>query len=318
MAPKMMAVAAVVLLLGDLGSQIRRFIVIDERGADVFAAHEVVRAVRQDAAGTTQPWRIVPLGRVYMDDYLMEHRVRSVLGYHGNEPHTYDETLGGKNQWGNLADPQAWRLLGVRYLVLDQAPTELPPGFEVIGRDLQTWLGERATVLRIPNPAPWAVVAPLAFKLDDEGQTIATAMNPQFDPSRIVLLAGDASFGNDTPPEALPPAISPAPTIAVEERQPGVYALTISGLEQDGFLVVSENHLPSWTATVDGVAAPTARANGTFLAVPVQAGTREVVLAVEARGDARGLRVSFAGVGGLILLALSGLILKRRQDEGAA
>ncbi len=318
MAPKMMAVAAVVLLLGDLGSQIRRFIVIDERGANVFAADEVVRAVRQDAAGTTQPWRIVPLGRVYMDDYLMEHRVRSVLGYHGNEPHTYDETLGGKNQWGNLADPQAWRLLGVRYLVLDQAPTELPPGFEVIGRDLQTWLGERATVLRIPNPAPWAVVAPLAFKLDDEVQTIATAMNPQFDPSRIVLLAGDASFGSDTPPEALPPAISPAPTIAVEERQPGVYALTISGLEQDGFLVVSENHLPTWTATVDGVAAPTARANGTFLAVPVQAGAREVVLAVEARGDARGLRVSFAGVGGLILLALSGLILKRRQDEGAA
>ncbi len=318
MAPKLMAVAAVVLLLGDLGSQIRRFIVIDERGAEVFAADEVVRAVQQDAASTTQPWRIVPLGRVYMDDYLMEHRVRSALGYHGNEPHTYDETLGGKNQWNNLADPQMWRLLGVRYLVLDQAPTQLPPGFEVIGRDLRTWLGERATVLRIPEPAPWAVIAPLAFKLDDEAQTIATVMNPQFDPTRIVLLAGDASFGTDTPPEALPPAITPAPSITVDERQPGVYALTIAGLQQDGFLVVSENHLPTWTATVDGVAAPTARANGTFIAVPVKAGAKEVVLAVESRGDKRGLQLSFAGLGGLLLFALSGLVIKGRKEEGGS
>ncbi len=318
MAPQFLAVAAVVLLLGDLGSQVRRFIVIDERGAGVFAADEVVQAIEKDAAGTTQPWRIVPLGRVYMDDYLMEHRVRSALGYHGNEPHTYDETLGGKNQWGNLADPQAWRLLGVRYLVLDQAPTQLPPGFEVVGRDLTTWLGERATVLRIPSPAPWAVIAPLAFKLDDEVQTITTAMNPQFDPTRIVLLAGDASFGSTTPPEALPAPITPAPTIAVEERQPGVYALTISGLEQDGFLVVSENHLPTWTATVDGQPAPIARANGSFIAVPVKAGAKDVVLSVESRGDKRGLQVSFAGLGGLVLLALSGLFMKSRKEEASA
>lgn len=317
MAPQALAVAAVVLLLGDLGSQIRRFIVIDERGAGVFAADEVVQALERDAAGTTQPWRIVPLGRVYMDDYLMEHRVRSTLGYHGNEPHTYDETLGGKNEWGNLADPQSWRLLGVRYLVLDQAPEQLPPGFEVVGRDLQTWLGERATVLRVPNPAPWAVIAPLAFKLDDEAQTIATVMNPQFDPTRIVLLAGDASFGASTPPEALPPALSPAPVITVEERQPGVYVLNISDLQQDGFLVVSENYLPTWTATVDGVAAPTARANGSFIAVPVKTGAKQVVLSVESRGDQRGLKISFAGFGGLVLFALSGLLIKRRRDETA-
>jgi hypothetical protein len=317
-APQLLAAAAVVLLLGDLGSQIRRFIVIDERGAEVYAADEVVQALQKDAAGTTQPWRIVPLGRVYMDDYLMEHRIRSALGYHGNELHTYDETLGGKNQWGNLADPQMWRLLGVRYLVLDQSPQQVPPGFEVLGRDLQTWLGERATVLRIPNPAPWAVVAPFAFKSASDAQTNATVMNPQFDPARIVLLDSAASFGSTTPPTTLPPAITPAPVITVEERQPGVYAINIEGLAQDGFLVVSENHLPTWTATVDGAAAPIARANGTFIAVPVKAGAKQVLLSVESRGDTRGLRVSFAGFGGLVLLALSGLVIKARKEEAAA
>ncbi len=316
-APRFLATAAVVLLLADLGSQVRRFIVIDQRGAEVFAADEVVQAIEKDAASLEQPWRVVPLGRVYMDDYLMEHRVRSVLGYHGNEPHTYDQTLGGKNQWGNLSDPQSWRLLGVRYLLLDQTPTQLPPGFVLVGSDLRTWLGERATVLRVPSPAPWAVVAPLSFKVGSEEQTIATVMNPQFDPARIVLLDTAAAFGSTTPPTALPPAISPAPVIRVEERQPGVYVLNIENLVADGVLVVSENYLPTWTATVDGAAAPVGRANNTFIGVPVSAGAKQVVLTVESRGDARGLRVSLAGLGGLALLALSGLVIGRRKDVAA-
>lgn len=312
-APKYLAAAAVALLLADLGTQIRRFIVIDERGAEVFAADETVQAVLKDAEGATQPWRVLPLGRVYMDDYLMEHRVRSVLGYHGNELHTYDETLGGKNQWTSLANPQSWRLLAVRYLLLDETPTQLPPGFTVVGEGLRTWLGERATVLRVPDPAPWAVVAPLSFKVASEQQTIATVMNPQFDPARIVLLDTAAAFGSTEQPQRLPDPILPAPTITVEERQPGVYVLTMSGLAQDGFLVISENYLPGWTATVDGAAAPVGRANGTFISVPVRAGAKEIVLTLESAADKRGLVTSYAGAGGLALLALLGLVLRRRE-----
>lgn len=314
-APRFLPVVAVAMLLTDLGTQIRRFIVIDARGADVFAADEVVQALQQDAAETTQPWRVMPLGRAYMDDYLMEHRVRSVLGYHGNELHTYDETLGGKNRWVNRGNPQSWRLFAVRYLFVDQVPSQLPPGITVVGENLRSWLGERTAVLRVPEPGEWAVISPLAFKLDDDEQTIGTVMNPQFDPRRIALVAGDAAFGETTPPLALPQPIAPAPQVAVEERQPGVYVLRVDTLSSDGYLVVSENYLPTWTATVDGVAAPVARANGTFIAVPVKAGSKEIVLSVESRGDQMGLKVSFAGVGGLALFALLGLVLRRRETE---
>jgi len=62
---------------------------------------------------------------------------------------------------------------------------------------------------------------------------------------------------------------------------------------------------------VDGRAAAVARANGTFIAVPLRARSREVVLAVEPRGDRRGLQASLAGFLGLGLFALAGLVRRR-------
>ncbi len=316
-APKYLVVAAVVLLLADLGVQARRFIVIDDRGAQAFAPDEAVQAILADAGNTTQPWRVLPLGRVYMDDYLMEHRVRSVLGYHGNEIHDFDETFGGKNVWTHLSSPQSWRLLAVRYLLMDGEVNDLPPGFVVIARGARTWLGETATVVRVPDPAPWAVISPLAFKVPSSEQLRATVINPQFDPTRITLVDTSAAFGSTTPITALPAPIQPAPRITVAEGPPGEYRLTIDSLRQDGVLVVSENWLPMWSATVDGREVPTARANGTFIGVPVPAGAREVVLSLTSPADRRGLRTSFAGLAGLGIFALSGLLVRRREGDAS-
>lgn len=312
-APRWLALAACALLVADLGSQIRRFIVIDPRGAETFAADEVVKAIQADAAGLEQPWRVLPLGRAYMSNYFIEHRVRNVLGYHGNEIHDYDETLGGKNQWTQLANPASWRLLAVRYLLLTESVDQVPPGFELVGRDLLSWEGERVTVLKVPDPRPWAVVAPLAFKVADEEQVRSTVMNPQFDPARIALLDTAAAFGTTTPPTALPPAITPAPAIRVEEGAPGFYTLHISGLTTDGVLVISENYLPTWKATVDGVETPVGKANGSFISLPVKAGATRVELRVEA-SDGRGRQLSYAGLLGLIVFAGVGL-LPRRQPK---
>ena len=65
-------------------------------------------------------------------------------------------------------------------------------------------------------------------------------------------------------------------------------------------LVVAENHYPTWHATVDGADAPVLRAYHTLQAVPVPAGTHEVVLEVRTAGPVRT---------GLILSILSWLIL---------
>jgi hypothetical protein len=227
-----------------------------------------------------------------------------VLGYHGNELHRYDELLGGKNQWTRLGDPLLWRLLAVRYILTDR-PVDLP-GLQQVAGPAPTWLGDSAWVWRVADPAPWARVVPLAIRVDDD-QTQSIVVSPRFDPSRLVLLATDAPFGTSTVPGEIPPAISPSVTIRVTERQPGVYVLAVEGLASDAVLVVSENWLPTWTARVDGRAATVARANGTFLAVPLPANSKEVVLTVESSADRHGRYASLAGLGSLLVLALAGV-----------
>lgn len=303
-APRWLPEAAAALIALDLVIQDHRFIVINPRGDALFAPDAVVQSLQQDAAGMAQPWRVLPAGRVYMDDYLIEHRIRSVLGYHGNELHRYDELLGGKNQWARRFDPALWRLLAVRYILTD-GPVEVP-GLQRVAGPALTWLGDTAWVWRVADPAPWAWVVPLAIRLDDD-QTQSIVVSPRFDPGRVVLLANDAPFGTSTVPRELPPAISPAVTMGVTERQPGVYVLAVEGLASDAVLVVSENWLPTWTARVDGRAAAVARANETFLAVPLPANSKEVVLTVESPADRHGRYASLAGLGSLLVLALAGM-----------
>ena len=313
-APRWLPHAAVLMIATDLIIQDRRFIVIDPRGAGVFAPDQVVQAIQRDATGTTQPWRVLPwVARelsAYMDDYLIEHRIRSVLGYHGNEQHRYDELLGGKNEWTRLRSPLMWRHLAVRYVLTNQ-PVEAPGVLIPVAGPAVSWLGDTAWVYRVANPAPWARVVPVAFRARDE-DVHQLVVAPQFDPDRAVLVPPDAPFGTDpTSQQVLPPAITSPVKVTVTERQPGVYVLALDSLKQDAVLVVSENWLPAWSARVDGRPAPVARANGTFMAVQVQARSREVVLTYEAPADRRGRMASFAGLGGLLVLALAGVRLKK-------
>jgi hypothetical protein len=170
----------------------------------------------------------------------------------------------------------------------------------------------------VPNPTPWAWVAPLAVKVADEAQVVQLVTKaPSFSPDRLVLVSADAPFGSTVPPATMPEPLASQPEIRVTEGAPGDYTLAITGLAQAGVLVVSENWMPWWTATVDGAPAPIARANGAFLGIEVPAGAREVRLHLDSRGDARGLQASLAGAGALLLLALSGL-LSRRAPAGAA
>lgn len=85
--------------------------------------------------------------------------------------------------------------------------------------------------------------------------------------------------------------------------------------DRNALLVVAENWYPTWHATVDGADAPMLRAYHTLQAVPVPAGTHEVVLEVRTDGPVRAGLFLTAGCG-LLLLGLAGASWRRTRGRG--
>lgn len=102
----------------------------------------------------------------------------------------------------------------------------------------------------------------------NEAEAMGRLVEPTFDPSRRVVLEGEAiAFGGASG------------ECAVEVRwirfTPEVREAVVR-LEQPGWLVLMESFDPGWRATVDGHATPILRANGLFQAIPIPAGGHTV------------------------------------------
>ena len=80
----------------------------------------------------------------------------------------------------------------------------------------------------------------------------------------------------------------------------------------EGFLVVSDQEYPGWSATVNGVAAPVLRANYVFRAVRVPAGGALVEFHYRPRSVRDGTWLSLLSIGGAVAILL--VRPRRRQD----
>ncbi len=300
-----LAIGAVVLL--DLWSVERQFIQWTPPAAESFAADGVVQAVQGDST----IFRVLPYG-VYDENrnYLMVHRIRSVLGYNGQELHRYDELLGGKNEWKNLGSPGMWRLLAVKYIVLPE-PMEggaLTP----IAGPVPTHDGQQAFVYRYEDAQPFASLVPLAIKAPED-QTIPTLTDPRFDGRRFLLVPEDAPVGVAAPLGAVDLIDNP---VQSEMPREGYYRFTLSEpAAQDAFLSVSENWYPDWHATVDGQPTLVVRAQFSLMAVPVPAGARVVELTFTSSAYQRGKTVTFSIATLLILLLLADGVVRLRRPR---
>ncbi len=121
---------------------------------------------------------------------------------------------------------------------------------------------------------PRAFLVPQArFEPDDEA-ALALMRDPDFDPTRTVLI------------HAIPPAAAPAPAPDVDAA-PGTlrftrYTATEIGLEvassEPAWLVLSDAWYPGWVASVNGADVPLERANLMFRSLPLPAGDSAVTL----------------------------------------
>jgi hypothetical protein len=294
------ALAGIVVL--DLWSVERRFIQWSPPAAEAFAADGVVGRLEKDPGH----YRVLGLG-LYLDTYLMDHGIRSVLGYHGNELHSYDELLGGKNIWKNAGSPNLWKLLAVKYIVVPDSVQV--PGLVSEGGRLDAHGGQPAFLYRVQEASPFAFLVRQAVKLPEE-QIVSTLMDRRFDPHRLLLLPPNAPAGV-TNLSALPDSMPGK--VTVEEPRAGKFRLTLeTPPAEPAYLFLAENYFPDWRAEVDGQVAPVLRAQYTLMAVPLAAGSKVVTLEFHSDWDALGRWVSLVVTVGLLAIGGAGLVFRRR------
>ncbi len=124
---------------------------------------------------------------------------------------------------------------------------------------------------------------------------------PAFDPTRTIVI--DDDYGHHLPARGIAP--EPAGEARIVEERSRMVRIECRA-DRPAWLVLLDTHYPGWEATVDGAAAPIARANAMFRAVPIQAGEHMVELRYRPDSVRSGTIIS------CLALVLCGLMALRR------
>jgi hypothetical protein len=305
-----LALSGVVVLDGFSAAQ--PFVLSSPPARDVFPADSVVQVLKRDSS----LFRILPVpGTTYSDNYFMTHRLRSSFGYNGQELQRYDDLMGGKNQWQNLGNPNVWKVSGVKYILTPQPIAEAQ--LALVAGPVTSYEGQPTYIYRFAGALPYAFLVPEAVKVPD-AQVLPTLLDPRFDPRTILLVPQDAAAG-----QAAVAAV-PAPIdVAVQATEPAAGHLRLAlatPAPKAAYVFVAENWYPSWTATVDGKAAPVLRAQHSMMAVPVPAGATNVDLRFVAAEYPMAKAISLGAIVAVLVVAGLAVVANRRRDgmENAA
>ncbi len=241
----------------------------------------------------------------------MVHRVRQVLGYHGNQLGRYNEILQKDQGFQQIFNPKIWQLYNVRYLLTNTADvSQFFPGAQWVIGPVEDNAGTKVYLYRLPGENPLAWVAPVIVKADDPS-TGATLLNSSFDVRRAALFANEANVSAVDSIKELPPPS----TIAVKTSKygPGRMSLELSQPAPAGSaLLVAENYFPGWTATVDGQPAQIGRADYTLIGVQLPQGGRKIELSFEDPAYERGKVSSMLALVLTLLMIGAGIFRERR------
>src|SRR5262249_45335378 len=152
-----------------------------------------------------------------------------------------------------------------------------------------------------PQCLPRAFVVPQAKPLPERSAVLETFKNTDF--RRLVYLE---EFDEEQPPSG--PATH---KVRILDYGPNRVRIAVEG-QTPGFLFLGDVWFPGWTCTVNGEAAKVYRANYTFRAVKVPAGTSEVVFRFKPRSYALGRTLSLAALA-LTTALLCVAVLRRKK-----
>ena len=306
-----------VLVTADLWSIERLYWPFSDRANVIFASDPTIDYLKAQK----EPGRVLALnlgeGANPYDPFLkhaglMIHRVRTVLGYHGNELGRFQKLYGADDGLKQVANPNFWALENVRYF-LSSASKPVFPGMTLVAGPVRNAAGSMVFLWKMPgnNPAAW--VTPAIVKANDE-QAFATVLDPRFD-VRSVAVFDSAAPVTSAALSALPQPL--AITVAATTWEPGRIALTLSGPAPAGSaLMVSENYYPGWRALIDGKPAVLFRADLTLIGVPLTVGATKVELEFHSDTVATGKHLAMVGLLLGFAWLLGGAAVDRRTARG--
>lgn len=172
-----------------------------------------------------------------------------------------------------------------------------------VGDTDQIDAGAQVSLFRVPG-SPDRYFSPRDARAVQDEEALRLLSTAGFDVTATVLIHG----------KQIAPSSGPAGRVEVLREEATEVALRVTR-DAPGWLVALQTYYPGWEATVDGRRVPLRRANVAFSAVPVPAGTVEVVLRYAPRSVHYGLAVSGGSlVVGAVLL---GIGLQRKRERGA-
>ncbi len=243
-------------------------------------------------------------------DGLMPHRIRSVVGYHGNELGRYDNLVGAHGE--QLGNPQIWRLTNMKYF-LGNSPQSPFGGSKPILGPVTDASGSSLYLFEMPGSYPFAWVAPVIVKGPDDA-VLTTVRDPRFEISRAALF--------DTAAPVTAQQISKLPdTLGIVARathyEPGHMTVALDKPAPAGSaLIVTENYYPGWSATVDGKPAAIGRADYVLIGVELPAGAKTVQLDFASPAFEKGKAITIIVLVLCTLLLAAGVVAERRRVRG--
>src|SRR4029453_12233851 len=155
------AAALGALIVADLWGINLLFFQFRPPAKELFGDDAIIARLRREKP----PFRVLDTG-VYPGSYLMADDIEQVLGHHGNEVRFYDELLGGKNVWKNVASPAVIDLTATRFLIL---PVEQElPGFHKVVGPVQTTPGGPGVLYQRDSTVPYARILPAAVRVPED------------------------------------------------------------------------------------------------------------------------------------------------------
>jgi Bacterial membrane protein YfhO len=313
------AILLVVVVGLDLWSVTRRYWMFSAPASETFATNPVIDYLKKEPA----PFRVLSFQTAPSEgvhdpllnyDGLMVHSIASVLGYHGNELGAYDRLAGREEGFRQVANPNFWRLMNMRY-VLTNSPENIGVAeLKLVAGPARDASGSQLYLHAIPFETSYAWVTPAIVKAN-EAAAMATVLDPRFDVRRVAVFDSAAPVqGREL--TALP---DPIPLeVSVTKYAPGRVSLELDGPAPEGSaLMVSENWYPGWTATVDGQPATVGKAAVSLLGLPLPAGARKVELTFTNPAYETGKTITWWAVGIALFMLLVGLARDRRTATSA-